>query len=187
MRNDLLPTKILLVLSFVRHVHGSGSLDSRNVQHCEPSCAGRTITTRVRLTEWTGQRNRSNRQHQWWRDIVFEHEFCSNCTALSLVASADLYCAYAWVAASCNLFRRTFAPQLCHFQKFIFYIPSQCMQTPQRLKAVFRNGSWAGYHECSECGQKFYSDENDPERPRRDFHRHVQVEHSEEVSSFGLP
>jgi hypothetical protein len=61
------------------------------------------------------------------------------------------------------------------------------MQTQQRLRPVFSNGSWAGYHECSECGKKFYSDENDPERPRRDFHRHVQVEHSEEVSSFGLP
>jgi hypothetical protein len=100
---------------------------------------------------------------------------------------ADLFYACTWVAASCNVFRRTFAPRLCHFQKTIFYLPSQCMQTLQRLRPVFSNGSWAGYHECSECGKKFYSDENDPERPRRDFHRHVQVEHSEEVSSFGLP
>ncbi|HEY7352049.1 MAG TPA: hypothetical protein VH596_04705, partial [Terriglobales bacterium] len=56
------------------------------------------------------------------------------------------------------------------------------MTTPLRLRAVFQNGSWAGYHECSDCGHKFYANEKDPDRPRREFERHVQTEHTEDYS-----
>jgi len=58
------------------------------------------------------------------------------------------------------------------------------MQTPLRLKAVFQNGMWAGYHECSDCGKKFYAVDEDPDRPRREFERHIQTEHAEDFSTF---